>query len=171
MLLKCDVQYVNKFEKLSSSQRTGKGQFSFHSQRRAMPKNAQTTIHLCSFHMLARLCSKSFKLGFNSMWTENFWMYKLDLEKAERSQRSNCQHWSWRRQRSSRNTSASALLTMLKPLTLNHSKIIKRMGVPDHLICLLRKLYVDQEATVRNNGLVQNWEKSTTRLYVVTLLF
>ena len=32
---------------------------------------------------LARLCSKSFKLGFSSTWTENFQMYKLDLEKAE----------------------------------------------------------------------------------------
>ena len=48
-----------------------------------MPKNAQTTVQLCSFHMLVRLCSKSFKLGFNSMWTEKFQMYKLDLEKAE----------------------------------------------------------------------------------------
>ena len=36
-----------------------------------------------SFHMLARLCSKSLKLGFSSMWTENFQIYKLDLEKAE----------------------------------------------------------------------------------------
>ena len=36
-----------------------------------------------SFHMLASWCSKSFKLGFNSMWTKNFQMYKLDLEKAE----------------------------------------------------------------------------------------
>ena len=33
--------------------------------------------------MLVRLCSKSFKLGFNSTWTQNFQMYKLDLEKAE----------------------------------------------------------------------------------------
>ena len=33
--------------------------------------------------MLAKQCSKSLKLGFNSMWTENFQMYKLDLEKAE----------------------------------------------------------------------------------------
>ena len=38
---------------------------------------------LHSFHMLARLWSKSFKLSFNSMWTENFQMFKLDLEKAE----------------------------------------------------------------------------------------
>ena len=33
--------------------------------------------------MLAKLCSKFFKLGFRNMWTENFQMYKLDLEKAE----------------------------------------------------------------------------------------
>ena len=44
----------------------GKGQFSFQSQRKAMAKNVQTIIQLCLFHMLARLCSKSFKLGFNS---------------------------------------------------------------------------------------------------------
>ena len=48
-----------------------------------MPKNAQTTAQLYSFHMLARYCSKSFKLGFNNMGTDNFQMYKLDLEKAE----------------------------------------------------------------------------------------
>ena len=48
-----------------------------------MPKNAQTTRQLYSSHMLARSCSKSSKLGFNSTWTENFQMFKLDLEKAE----------------------------------------------------------------------------------------
>ena len=47
-----------------------------------MPKNVQTTIELHLFRKLARLCLKSFKLGFNSMWTENFQMYKLGLEKA-----------------------------------------------------------------------------------------
>ena len=73
----------SKTGKLSSGHRTGKGQFSFQSQRRAMPKNVQTTTQLFSFHMLARSCSKSFKLGFNSMWTKSFQNYKLDLEKAE----------------------------------------------------------------------------------------
>ena len=48
-------------------------------------------------------------------------------------------------------------------------KILKDMGVPDHLTCLLRKLYAGQEATIRT-GLVQNWERSTTRWYIVTLL-
>ena len=54
-----------KFEKLSSGYRTGKGQFSFQSQRKAMPKNAQITVQLHSFYIPARLCSKSFKLGFS----------------------------------------------------------------------------------------------------------
>ena len=62
---------------------TGKGQFSFQSQRRAMPKNVQITIQLHSFHMKVRLCSKSFKLSFNSVSVKNFQMYKLNLEKAE----------------------------------------------------------------------------------------
>ena len=56
------------------------------SQRKARPKNVQTAVQLCSFHMLARLCSKSFKLGFSSIWTENFQMYKLGFEEAEESE-------------------------------------------------------------------------------------
>ena len=64
--VKVVTQYASKFGKLSSGHRTGKGQFSFQSQRKAMPKNAQTTTQLHSFHMLARSFSKSSKLGFNS---------------------------------------------------------------------------------------------------------
>ena len=44
--------YASKFGKLSSGHRTGKGQFSFQSQRKAMPKNAVTTAQLHSSHML-----------------------------------------------------------------------------------------------------------------------
>ena len=47
-------QYVRKFGNLSSGHRTGKGQLSFQSQRRAMPNSVQTTAQLHSFHMLAR---------------------------------------------------------------------------------------------------------------------
>ena len=82
-LLKCCTPYACKFEKLSSGHRTGKGQFSFQSQRRAMPKNVHHTAKLHSFHMLAQKCSKSFKPGFNSIWIENFQMFNLVLEKAE----------------------------------------------------------------------------------------
>ena len=43
-------QFVSTFGKLSSGHRTGKGQFSFQSQRKAMPKNAQTVTQLHSSH-------------------------------------------------------------------------------------------------------------------------
>ena len=53
-------------------------------------------------------------------------------------------------------------------------KILQEMRMPDHLTCLLRNLYADQEATFRTghetNRLVPNWERSMSRLYIVTLL-
>ena len=55
-----------KAGKLSSGHRTGKGQFSFQSQRRTKPKKVQTTIQLPSSHTLAKQCSKFSKPGFSS---------------------------------------------------------------------------------------------------------
>ena len=52
--MKVLTQYASKFGKLSSGHRTGKGLFSFQSQRKAMPKNAQTTAQLHSSNMLAK---------------------------------------------------------------------------------------------------------------------
>ena len=52
--VKCCIQYASKFGKLSSGHRTGKGQFSSQSQRKAMPKNAQTTAQLHSSHTLVK---------------------------------------------------------------------------------------------------------------------
>ena len=48
------IYFTSKFGKLSSGHRTGKGQFSFQSQRKAMPKNAQTTTQLHSSHTLVK---------------------------------------------------------------------------------------------------------------------
>ena len=64
------------------------------------------------------------------------------------------------KQESSRKTSISALLTMPKPLTLwitTNWKILKEMGIPDHLTCLLRNLYAGQEATVRSGHGTTDW--------------
>ena len=52
--VKALTQYASKFGKLRSGHRTGKGQFLFQSQRKAMPKNAQTTTQLHSSHMLVK---------------------------------------------------------------------------------------------------------------------
>ena len=130
MLLKYCTQYASKFGKLSSDHRTGKDQFSFQSQRRTIPKNVQTTIELCSFHMLASICSKSFKLGFSSMCSESFKMYKLCFKKAEEPEiKLPAFFGSWRKQGSSINISTFASLTLLKPwtvwITTNCGKFLK----------------------------------------------
>ena len=80
-------------------------------------------------------------------------MFKLDSEKAEELDiKLPTSNGSPKKQESSRKISTSALQTMPKPLTVGHNKlrkILKEMGIPDHLTCLLRNLYAGQEATVR----------------------
>ena len=58
MLLKCCTQYTSNFGKLSSGHRTGKGRFSFQSQRKAMPKNGQSTAQLPSSHNPSKVMLK-----------------------------------------------------------------------------------------------------------------
>ena len=91
-------------------------------------------------------------------------MYKMDLEKAEEPEIKLSRFFgSQRKQWNSRKTSTSASLTMLKPLTAwittNCGKFLKEMGIPDHLTCLLRILYIGQEATVRTRYGTTDWFK------------
>src|SRR5574338_289235 len=83
----------------------------------------------------------------------NFQMFKMVLEKAEKPEtKLPISAGSSKKQESSRKTSISALLTMPKPLTVwitINWKIVKEIGIPDHLTFLLRNLYSSQEATVR----------------------
>ena len=68
--------------------------------------------------------------------------------------------WIMEKQESSRKTSISVLLTMPKPLTVwitRNWKILKEIGIPDHLTCLLRNLYAGQEATVRSGHGTTDW--------------
>jgi len=94
------------------------------------------------------------------MWTENFQTFKLDLEKAEEPEiKMPTSVGSSKKQENSRKT--SALLTMPKPLTVrittNCGKILKEMGLPDHLTCLLRNLYSCQEAIVWTTHGTADW--------------
>ena len=93
------------------------------------------------------------KPGFSNMGTMKFQMFKMDLEKAEELEiKLPPSVGSSKKQESSRKTSTSVLLTIPKPLpvwiTINW-KILKEMGIPDHLTCLLINLYAGQEATIR----------------------
>ena len=177
MLLKSCTQNASKFGKLGRGHTTGKGWFRFQSQRSTMPNNIQTPAQLHSFHMLATQCSKSLKLGFNSTWMVQFQMFKLDWETAEEPGIIlPAPTGSRREQRVSRKTPASAPLTVLAPSPVwtatDCGEFLTRRNIrPPRLS--LEKPACTSRSTVRtgwNNGLVPNWERSTSRLYTVTLL-
>ena len=105
-----------------------------------------------------------------------FQMFKVDLEKAEEPEvKLPASAGSSKKRKSSRKTSISPLLTKTFDCVDQNKlwKIIKEMGIPDHLTCLQRNLYAGQEATVRPGlGTItgSKSERSTLRLYIVTLL-
>ena len=123
--------------------------------KKGKPKNVQTTVQLCLFHMLARWCSKSFKLGFNSTWTEKFQLYKLDWENSiqESGIKLPTSAGSQKKTREFQKNIYFCFTDYTKAFNcVDHNKlwkILKEMGIPDHLTCLLRNLYAGQEGTVR----------------------
>ena len=178
MLWKCCTQYASKFGKLSSGRRTGKGQFSFQSQRKAMSKNAQTTTQLHSSHMLAKWCSKFSKPGFNSTWSVNFQMFKLDFKKAEESEtRLPTSTGSSKKQESSRKNIYFSFIRYAKAFDfVGYNKLenserdgnTRRPDLPlEKSVCRSRS---NSWNWTWNNRLVPNRETSTSRLYIVTLL-
>ena len=164
--------------KLSSGHRTVKSQFSFQSERNAMPNNIKIILQLHSFHLLSRLWAKSLKLSFSRTWTENFQIFRLDSEKAD-DQIANI-HWIIEKASKFLKKIYFCLIDSAKAFDCvdhNHLwNILKDMGIPDQFSCLLRNLHAGQEATVEqdieqwNGRLVQNWERNTSRLDIVTLL-
>ena len=88
-------------------------------------------------------------------------MFKLVLEKTEEPEiKLPTSAQSSKKQKNSRKTSISALLTMPNSLTVDCNKlwkILKEMGIPDHLTCLLRNLYAGQEAAVRTGHGTIDW--------------
>ena len=147
-----------------------------------MPKNVQITIQLDLFHMLARLYSKSFNLGFSSAWTENFQIYKLGLEKAEEPEIANIP-WNMEKAREFQKSiyfcfidyaEAFVLITTNWKILFLCGKFLKRDGntrlpylSPEKPVCRTR---INSYNLIWNNRLVQNWERSTSRLYIITLL-
>ena len=92
---------------------------------------------------------------------DTFQMCKLDLEKAERNQRSHCQH-----HRKSKGIVEKYLLLFTDNTKafdcVDHDKlwtILKEMEIPDHLTCFLRNLYAGQEAIVRTRHGTTDWFK------------
>ena len=89
----------------------------------------------------------------------NFQMFKLDLGKAEEPEiKLPTSTGSWKKQDSSRKTSIIDYVKSFDCVDHNKlCKILKEMGIPDHLTCLLRNLYAGQEATVRTGHGTTDW--------------
>ena len=113
----CWTQYASKFGKLSSGHRTGKGQFSFQSQRKANPKNVQTTAQLHSSYTHSKVMLKILQAKLQQFVNHELWNVQAGFRKGRGA-------WdqiasiigSSKKQESSRKT--STLLTMPKPLTV-----------------------------------------------------
>ena len=108
------------------------------------------------------LWPKFFKPGFSSTWTVNFQMFKLDLEQAEEPEiKLPTSIGSLEKQKSSRKNIYFCFIDYVKAFDyVNHNKlckVLKEMGIPDHLTCLLRNLYAGQEATVRTECGTTDW--------------
>ena len=137
-----------------------------------MPKNVQTTTQLHSSYTLVKECSKFSKPGFNSIWTMNFQMFKLDLEKAEEPEvKLPTSTGSSKKQEFQRNIYVCFIDYAKAFDCVDHNrmwKILKKLGIPDHLSCLLRNLYAGQKANVTTGHETTDWpnrERSTSRLY------
>ena len=103
-------------------------------------------------------------------------MFKLGLEKPEEPKiKLPTSNGSSKKQESSRKISISALLTTPKPLTVwittNCGKLFQKMGIPDHLTCLLRNLYAGQEATVTTVHGTTDWFQIRKGVHLSICLF
>ena len=155
MLWKCCTQHASKFGKLSSDHRTGKGQFSFQSQRKAMPKNAQTTTQSHLAHTLV----KKVMLKILQARLQQYMNCELsDVQARFRKGRGNRDQianirWIMEKAREFQKNIYFCFIDYAKVSDCvdydKRWKILQEMGIPNHLTCFLRNLYADQEATVR----------------------
>ena len=145
-------QYASKFGTLSSGHRTGKSQFSFQSQRRAMLKNVQTTAQLHSTHKLAKYCQNS------PSWLQEYMNWELpDVQtrfrkgRGTRDQIANIR-WIIKKAEFQKNIYFCFIDYAEAFDRVDHNQLwksLKEIGIPDHLTCLLRNLYAGQETAVR----------------------
>ena len=144
MLWKCCTQYASKFGKFSSGHRTGKSVF--------IPIPKKGNVKECSNYWTIALISHASKVMLKILQARLQQYVNRELadvqngfRKAEGSEiKLPWSIGSSKKQDNSRKTSTSAPLTMLRPDCVGHSKqwkILKEVGIPDHLSYFLWNLY------------------------------
>ena len=157
MLWKCWTQYASKFGKLSSGHRTGKRSVFI-----PIPKkgDAKECWNYCTTALISQTSKVMLKIlqARLQLWTVNFQMYKLVLEKAEELEIKLPTSIGLLKKQES---SSFCFVDYAKAFEcLDHHKlwkILKETGIPDHLTCLLRNLCAGQEATVWTGHGTTDW--------------
>ena len=162
MLWKCCNQYARKFGKLSRGHRTGKCVF--------IPIPKKGNAKECSNYRTIALISHASKVMLKILQARLQQYVNSEIPNVQagfrkgrgtRDQIANIVG-SWKKQESSRKTS-TLLYWLCQSLWLcglqQMWKILKEMGIPVHLTCLLRNLYAVQEATVRTGHRAMDWSK------------
>ena len=156
------------------------GQFSFKYQRRVIPKHIQSTKQLRSFQMQVGQCSKSFNLGFSSMWAKNFQMYKLCFKEAKeleiKLQQPLYLSIGQRKQGNSKKNFCCIEYYTKAFDHVDHNKLwkfLKEIGISDYLTCLGETCMQDKKQQLEPDMEQQTGsklERSTSRPHIVTLL-
>src|SRR5574341_882943 len=138
VLCKCCSQYPSKFGKLGSGHRTGKGQFSFQSQRKAVPKNAQTTAQLHSSHT-SKVMLKILQTRLQQYVNSELPDVQAGFRKGRGSRDQIAKiHWIIEKAREFQKNIYFCFIDYAKAFDcVDHNKlwkILKEMGIPDHLI-------------------------------------
>ena len=162
MLWKCCTQYASKFGKLSSGRRTGKGQFSLQSQRKAMPKECSNYRTIAFISHASKVMLKILQARLQQYMNREFPDVQAGFWKSRgtRDQIVNIR-WIIKKAREFQKNIYFCFIDYAKAFgCVDHDKlwkILKDMGIPDHLICLLRNLYAGQEATVTAGHGTTDW--------------
>ena len=178
MLWKCCTQYASKFGKQQWPQNWKRSVFI------AIPKkgNAKVCSNYHTIALISHTCRVMLKILQGRLQQYVNWELP-DVQagfrkgRGTRDQIANI-HWIIKKAREFQKNIYFCFIDSANAFDcVDHNKLwklLKEMGIPDHLTCLLRNLYAGQEATVRtwtwNNRLVPNRKRSTSRLYIVTLL-
>ena len=161
MLLKCCTQYTSKFGKLNSGHRTGKGQFSFQSLESDLCLIRKDNAKESSIYHTIALISHASKVMLKILQArlQQYTNQELpDVQAGFRNGRGTRDQianicWIIKKAREFQKSIYFCFIDYVKAFDcVDHNKlwkILKEMGIPDHLTFLLRNLYAGQEATVR----------------------
>ena len=152
MLLKCHTHYASKFGKFGIFHSIGQGQFSFQSQRKAMAENVQPITQLHSFHNASKVMLKILQARLQQYVNHELPDGQAGFRKGRetRDQTANIR-WIIKKARGFQKNIYFCFIDYAKAFNCVDPnklwKIVKEMGISDHLTSILRILYAGQSVT------------------------